>query len=50
MHFKFKYKRQVSKLRVGLSRRFEDYNKEEAKVEMAISRFGTVPKEGLRES
>ena len=50
LHFKLKYKLQVSELKVELSKRFMDYNKEKAKVSVAISRFGTVPEEGLGKS
>ena len=50
LHFDFKYKLQVLKLKIELSRKFEDYNREEYRVELAISRFSKVPKEVLEES
>ena len=38
-------KLQVLKLRNELSRRFEEYSREESRVKIAISKFGRNPKE-----
>ena len=37
-------------LKIELSRKFEDYNREESRAELTISRFSKVPEEGLEES
>ena len=37
-------------MKIKLSRKFKDYNREESRAEIAISRFGKVPKEVLGES
>ena len=50
LHFNFKHKLQVSKIKIEHGRMFEDYNREESRAELAISRFGEAPKEGLEDS
>ena len=45
-----RFQLQVSELNIQLSRKFKAYNSEKSKVELATSRFNSVPKETLRES
>ena len=50
LHFNIKHKLQVLKLKIELSRKFEDDNREESRAKLTISKFGEVPEEGLEES
>ena len=48
LYFNFKYKLQVSKLKIELSRKFEDYNREESRAKLTISRLHKVLKKDWR--
>lgn len=49
MHSNFRFKLKVSKLKIKLNKKFEDYSREKSKGEQATSRLDRVPKEVMEE-